>query len=347
MIRNESGKAVTEGTVDLVHDDALIVDGRDPTHLMYLFTREEKPDYYDSLREGGLTAILVDAIWLYDHFGDLARNLSTWYTRVAERSDRLAIAHSVADVHRAKAEGKTAFILTAQNSDWVEEDLSLVPMARRLGIRVSQVVYQSKNAAGDGCGEKSDSGLSKFGVSLVHAFNDAGIVIDLSHAGPRTALDTIRESRQPVIFSHSNAKALCDAPRNVDDGILEALGRNGGVIGASAYNQVIAPGADETGATMDQFIDQIDYMVDRIGIDHVGFGLDAGEGRTELEIRTLHARARGLGKAPRVRYLPDLDERRKAKNLTRALLRRGYSEHDTRKILGGNFLRVFREVWGE
>jgi membrane dipeptidase len=338
--------ALDNDIVDLTHDRALIVDGRDPTHLMYLFTREEKPDYYDSLHEGGLTAILVDAIWLYDDFGDLARNLYTWYARVAERSQRLAIAHSVADIRKAKAEGKTAFVLTAQNSDWVEEDLSLVPMARRLGIRVSQIVYQSKNAAGDGCGEKNDSGLSKFGVSLVHAFNDAGIVIDLSHAGPKTALDTIRESRQPVIFSHSNARALCEAPRNVDDELLVELARKGGVIGASAYNQVIAPGADETGATMDQFIDQIDYMVNKIGIDHVGFGLDAGEGRTPLEIKILHTKARGLGKAPKVRYLPELDERRKAKNLTRALLRRGYSEEDTMKILGGNFLRVFEEVWG-
>lgn len=331
---------------DRLHDEAIIVDGRDPTHLMFLFTREEKPDYYDSLREGGITADLVDAIWLYDGFADLARNLSTWYSRVEDMSDRLSIAHTVADIEHAKSTGKTAFILTAQNSDWVEEDLSLVPMAQKLGIRVSQVVYQSKNAAGDGCGERHDSGLSKFGVSLVQAFNEAGIVIDLSHAGPQTAMDSIRESRDPVIFSHSNAKALCEAPRNVSDDLLVALAEKGGVIGASAYNQVIAPGAGETGATMDQFLDQIDYMVNKTGIDHVGFGLDAGEGRSELEVKILHAKARGLGKAPKVRYLPDLNQRRKARNLTRALLERGYTEEDAKKILGGNFLRVFRQVWG-
>lgn len=337
---------LSEKTVDSVHEHAIVVDGRDPTHLMYLFTREEKPDYYESLREGGITADLVDAVWLYDDFSNLARSLATWYERVEERSDRFAIAHSVADIRRAKAEGKTAFVLTAQNSDWVEEDVTLVPMAQRLGIRVSQVVYQSKNAAGDGCGEKGDSGLSKFGASLVRAFNDANIVIDLSHAGPKTSMDTIEESRHPVIFSHSNAKALCDAPRNVSDELLDALARKGGVIGASAYNQVIAPGAGETGASLDQFLDQIDYMVDRIGIDHVGFGLDAGEGRSELEVKILHAKARGLGKAPRVRYLAELDHRRKAKNLTRGLLRRGYSDDDAKKILGGNFLRVFEQIWG-
>ncbi len=338
---------IDESLVDKVHEKAILIDGRDPTHLMFVFTREEKPDYYKSIKEGGITSILVDACWLYDRFTDMAKSFQTWYERVEERSDTLSIALSTKDIETAKAEGKTAFILTAQNSDWVEEDVSLVPMARKLGLRCSQIVYQSKNPAGDGCGEKNDSGLSKFGVKLVKAFNDNNIVIDLSHAGPQTAMDTIRESKQPVVFSHSNATALCKAPRNVSDELLEALAAKGGVIGASAYNQVIAPNGGEVGTTIDQYVDQIEYMVNKIGIDHVAFGLDAGEGRSELEVRILHGKAKGLPQAPKIRYQQQLDQRRKAKNLTRALLTRGFSEEDALKILGGNFLRVFREIWGE
>jgi len=228
---------VDESKVDEIHRKAIIVDGRDPTHLMFIFTREEKPDYYESIKKGGLTSILVDAAWLYDRFADMARSFSTWYDRVAERSKDLSIALSVRDIRKAKEEGKTAFILTTQNSDAFEEDISLVPMARMLGLRVSQVVYQSKNAAGDGCDEKADSGLSKFGVQLVHAFNRARIVIDLSHAGPQTAMDTVLESKDPVIFSHSNAKSLCNAPRNCWDQLLKALADRGGVVGASAYGK--------------------------------------------------------------------------------------------------------------
>jgi len=338
---------VDEAKVDEVHQEAIIIDGRDPTHLMFIFTREEKPDYYASIKEGGLTAILVDAAWLYDRFSDMARSFATWYTRVSERSNDLCIALSAKNIRKAKQEGKTAFVLTTQNSDCFEEDVSLVPMARMLGLRCSQVVYQSKNPAGDGCDEKADSGLSKFGVGLVHAFNKTHIVIDLSHAGPQTAMDTVLESKDPVVFSHSNAKALCNAPRNCSDELLKALADRGGVVGASAYNPVIIPNGGETGATLDQFIDQIDYMVNLIGIDHVGFGLDAGEGRSELEVKILHSKAKGLGKAPKFRYLEALTPRRKLKNLTRGLLQRGYSEEDTLKILGGNFLRVFEEVWGE
>ena len=338
---------IDEAIVDSVHQKAIIIDGRDPTHLMFAFTREEKPDYYASLKEGGLTADLIDATWLYDRFSDMARSLSSWYTRVAERADDLCIALSANDIRTAKEEGKTAFILTAQNSDWVEEDVSLVPMARRLGLRCSQVVYQSKNPAGDGCGEKADSGLSKFGVSFVNALNQSHIAIDLSHAGLITAMDTILESKDPVIFSHSNARALCDAPRNVSDDILQALADKGGVIGASAYNPVITPNGGEVGATLDQFINQIEYLISKTGIDHVGFGLDAGEGRSELEVKILHTKAKGLGKAPKYRYLEDLNQRRKLKTLTRGLLRRGFTEEQTLKILGGNFLRVFEQIWGE
>ena len=338
---------VDEDKVNEVHQKAIIIDGRDPTHLMYIFTREEKPDYYASIKEGGLTAIMVDAAWLYDRFADTARSFATWYTRVAERSNDLCIALSAKDIRKAKQEGKTAFLLTTQNSDAFEEDVSLVPMARMIGLRCSQVVYQTKNAAGDGCDEKGDGGLSKYGMQLVHAFNEARIVIDLSHAGPQTAMDAVLESKDPVVFSHSNARALCKAPRNCSDELLKALADKGGVVGASAYNPVIIPKGGDTGATLDDFLNQIDYMVNLIGIDHVGFGLDAGEGRSELEVKILHSKARGLGAAPKHRYLEALTPRRKMKNLTRGLLERGYSEADTLKILGGNFLRVFEQVWGE
>ncbi len=336
-----------EQRVNEVHQKAIIIDGRDPTHLIYIFTGEEKPDFYASLKEGGLTADLVDGGWHFHRFADMARGFSIWYDRVAQRSKDLSIALSAKDIRRAKKEGKTAFVLSLQNTLCFEEDVSLVPMAQKLGLRCSQVVYQSKNAAGDGCDEKADSGLSKFGVELVHAFNRARIVVDLSHAGPRTAMETVEASREAVMISHGCAKALCDVPRNFSDELLKAVAAKGGVVGPNAYNPHIIPGGGETGATLDQYLDHIDYMVNLIGIDHVGFALDIGEGRTALELKILHQLAKGLGQAPKFPYLEALNQRRKLKRLTRGLLQRGYSEEHTLKILGGNFLRLFEEIWGE
>lgn len=330
---------------DQVHKEAIVIDGRDPTHLMYGFTRAPKDEYIGILQAGGLTAVVVDAAWVDDVFGQAARAVAAWHHRVAAMGESARIIYTVDDIQEAKRTGKVGFILSFQSPSPVEDDLDLVDMWRNLGIRVMQLTYQTRNLVGDGCAEQTDCGLSNFGERLVQHLNECGIVVDLSHAGNQTAMDATQCSKQPVILSHTNARSLCDLPRNASDELLKRVAKSGGVVGVSAYSAIVKKGGGETGTTLQDYLDQVDFMIGLLGEDHVGVGLDVGELRSAVEVEMLHARIAGAGKQPQYRYVEDLNTRAKARNLTQGLLDRGYNESTIQKVLGGNFLRVFAEVW--
>jgi membrane dipeptidase len=330
-----------------LHDEAIIIDGRDPTHLMYQMTMAEKPEYMDILHAGGLTAVVADAAWVDDNFGQAARAVAAWHRRVTAMNGRARIIYTAADVRRAKENGQVGFILSFQSPAPVEDDLNLVDMWQKVGIRVMQLTYQTRNLVGDGCGEKSDCGLSRFGEQLVARLNETGIVVDLSHAGERTAREAAACSSQPVIFSHTNARALCDSPRNAADALLKQVAAKGGVVGVSAYSAIVKKGGGETGTTLADYLEHVDYLLNLVGEDHVGLGFDAGELRSPAEAELLHGRIKSAGAAPKHRYVADINTRTKARNVTQGLARRGYNERLMRKILGENFLRVFDQVWSQ
>lgn len=328
-----------------IHDEAIIIDGRDPTHLMYGFTRSPKPEYPDILEEGGVTAVLADAAWVDDNFGQAARAAASWHRRVLDLGQRARIVYEADDVEEAKQKGQLAFILSFQSPTPVEDEVDLVDVWQKIGIRVMQLTYQTRTLLGDGCTEESDAGLSRFGRAVVRRMNEVGIVVDLSHAGHRTAMDAVQISGEPVILSHTNARALCDTPRNAHDELLEAVAETGGVVGVSAFSSIVKEGGGETGTTLEDYLDQVDYLVELIGEDHVGIGFDAGELRSKSEAELLHARIASAGAPPKHRYVEQLNTRTKAPNVTRGLLQRGYEEAVVYKILGRNFLRVFAEAW--
>ncbi|KRT77781.1 MAG: putative dipeptidase [Armatimonadetes bacterium CSP1-3] len=328
-----------------LHREAIIIDGRDPTHLMYRLTYDEKPVYLDVLREGGVTAPVVDAVWIEDDFTEAARGLASWHRRAVASNGRARIALRSEDIRAAKAAGLIAFVLSAQSSAAVEGDFSLVEMLQRMGLRVMQLTYQHRSLAGDGCGEATDGGLSRFGQDLVREMCRVGIVVDLSHASDRTVLEAAEAATKPVILSHTNARALCDTRRNASDAMIRAVAATGGVIGVSAYSDIIVPKGGTTGTTIEQMLSHVDYLCGLVGEDHVAIGLDIGEGRNELEVGILHARIPGLGAGPKYRYVGELTSRANLPALTAAMAARGYAPARIRKVLGLNFLRVFETVW--
>jgi membrane dipeptidase len=203
----------------------------------------------------------------------------------------------------------------------------------------------TQSLIGSGCLEPEDHGLSAFGRDVVQELNSSGVAIDLSHCGPRTTLDTIELSSRPVLFTHANAKALVDNPRNKTDEELRALAAGGGVVGAVAFRSFLAPPTRE--ATLDDLLDHVDYLVALLGPDHVGIGTDFTEGRAEGFLERAFGRNAPSGVTPDwpwvgPRGFRTVDD---FPNVTAGLVGRGYDEATVRKIMGENFLRVLGAAW--
>jgi membrane dipeptidase len=253
--------------------------------------------------------------------------------------DALVQVASVADVHRARHEGKLAVTFDLEGMDALNGDAGMVDVYYRLGVRQMLFAYNRNNAAGGGCHDE-DVGLTPFGREVIREMNRVGMLVDGSHCGYRTTMEAMEASAAPVIFSHSNARRLCDHERNIRDDQIRACAATGGVIAVTGVGRFLGP----RGPVVEHLVEHIDYMVQLVGPDHVGFGMDS----------VLHATAPGQPfQRSRVywpeRQYPDTGTGYVAPEalprLTQALLDRGYPEASIRGILGENFLRVATRVW--
>jgi membrane dipeptidase len=214
-----------------------------------------------------------------------------------------------------------------------------------------QLTYNELNALGAGCTERVDSGLSDFGVEVVQRMNDLGMLVDLSHCGVRTTLDAIEVSKKPVLFSHTNCRALNDNMRCKTDEQIRKLAAKGGVMGVTTVNFFVS---NKARSTLDDFIAHIEHVTRLVGIDHVGIGSDSAIGGwrqsypTEKAFWDFHGQFKFKPGAD-VRWPPfieEIDVPEKFHLIRRRLAQRGFSPADLAKILGGNFLRVYREILG-
>lgn len=263
--------------------------------------------------------------------------------------DRVLQVRSVADIKRAKDEGKVGIIFGTQGLACVGIHLHYIWVLYNLGVRIMQITYNERNALGSGCMEPTDHGLTRFGQQVIDEMGRLGIVLDLSHCGHRTSLDAIARSTNPMLFTHVGVKALCDHPRNVTDEQIKAVAEAGGVIGLCPHSIMVEKRRGEHPSVHD-FIDHIDYVVQLVGIDHVGIGTD------NFQYDTFYSRLRRSvferafptffgGYGMDQKHVEGFRRWSDWPNLTACLLERGYSPEDVKKILGGNFLRVFAEVW--
>ena len=325
-----------------LHERSIVIDTRDPTFLVYRQMGGEKPEYWHALTSGGVTAVLVDVPWIDDGLKAAALNFASWFERLEANSDKAMLVRTSDDIRAAKAAGKVGIIFGAQTPTIIDGELSLLRVLHALGLRVMQMSYQARNLLADGCGESHDGGVSNFGRTAIAEMNRLGIAIDLSHASDLTMIQTIAASTMPVFFSHSNARSAVAHRRNVPDETLRLLADKGGVCCVSAYSDFVAPNGSATGTTVEQFAEMVRHVVNIVGIDQVGFGLDTGESRTRAEIDFI-AGVIGGGADVSKRYA--LTSRSELPTFTRALLGVGFTEDETEKILGLNLVRYFGEVW--
>lgn len=309
------------------------------------------PAYLSWYREGGVTVVAPTVGGRASARASL-NQLAIWQRLLREREDLLQIRRAD-DIRAAKQSSRLGVYLHFQGTEPIEDDLDLIDLYKALGVGVIQLTYNVRNRIGDGCEERTDAGLSRFGVKLIERLNQARIIVDCSHTGHRTSLDAIECSSVPVILSHSNVASVHSSARNASDELIGAIARSGGVIGVVGFPALVA---NTTAPTLDQFIEHIDAIVRIVGIDHVGLGLDyyawqSGVASDEKAMRGYKEAVRtGIwGEAyppPPHHYPAGIATPRTLLNLTARMLERGYDEADVRKVLGDNWLRVMQRVWG-
>lgn len=316
--------------------------------------------YVRELRDAGVFAINITlgapdlrkgispARW---SFYDIARSVEDWYDVKSSLADPgLTIpATTVKEIRSAKESGGIAIVFGLQGAgNWLDRELVLLRTVYRLGVRIVGVSYQKRDWFTDGTGEPANAGLSRAGRDFVREMNRLGMVIDLSHTGERASLEAIELTERPVVFSHSNVRSLFTSVRNLSDEQIAAVAQINGVIGVAAFTSLFKEDVTEANKpTVDDFLEHLDYLVERAGIDHVGVGLDYGHKRRQEDLdmhNELHPEiTRGIARVETV-HCRDLDGPSDLHNLTSRLIDRGYTEADIAKILSGNFMRVFEEV---
>ncbi len=279
-------------------------------------------------------------------------DLVEWQGLIADNPDQLIQVGGVADFSKAKAEGKLAVMLGFQNGTIFEDDVDNVDILYKLGTRCVQLTYNTRNLIGDGCTERTNAGLSDFGVDIVHRMNELGIIVDLSHCGKQTTYDGVMLSKKPAAFTHTFCESLYnDHPRAKTDDQLKKMADKGGVVGIAALGYFVGPDPDgET--TIQTYVDHVEHAIKVCGIDHVGICTDfAINGLKPWATRENWYEPRLKIFDPRYQvrwppYITGLDEPERFLNVAQILVNRGYSEGDIEKVLGLNWMRYFKDVIG-
>jgi membrane dipeptidase len=337
-----------------LHKKVIFINGCEPTSL-HCFDRNS----WQKIIESGMTAANKTIVSheirneKYDRLGPnheaILRKISDYYRFLNEHSDKTMLITKPGDIEEAKKGGKFGIIMGLQDAAPIGDNVSVLTALYKLEIRIIQLSYSVRNKLADGCGEKSDAGLSMLGVRAIEEMNRLGIIVDLSHVGHRSTMEAIELSRDPVLFTHANAYSIYPVARNKKDEAIEAMARKGGVIGCMGYAPAVK-GVDVP--TVEDYLDHIDYIAKLVGVDHVGIGIDFPWHHATPEwnefMGQTYASAYPVSKAQiQLRGLTakGLDSPELFPNITKGLVARGYSDQEIEKILGGNFMRVFKAVW--
>jgi membrane dipeptidase len=259
--------------------------------------------------------------------------------RIDSAPDKYVFVETVDDILRAKKEGKLALGFHHQGTNALQTDLNMVSLYYKLGVRALLLCYNNKNSVGDGCHEPTNAGLSSFGRSLIREMNRVGMLVDCSHTGYRTTMDAMEICTSPVVFSHSNARKLCDHERNIWDDQIKACAHTGGVIGMNGMGIYIA----DNDASNEAMFKHVDYMCELVGWQHVGLGLDYvyfADGFYNLIRSKPDMYPPADYPIPQEFFNPE-----QLTGLTQIMLDHGYTAGQIHGILGGNFLRVAKRVW--
>ena len=313
---------------------------------------------YDALAESYMDCV-------FDNMMDGSANITSksgwkWTDVVHDIGMRLCDLHhqdfliqckTVADIKRAKAEGKIAWVPVLECSTPIENELDRIDVLYGFGVRVMGITYSESNPLGNGLKEDNDGGLTKFGKEAVKRMNKVGMLIDVSHCGQKTAFDTAAASEKPILMTHVGARSLWNSKRLFDDYVMKAVAEIGGVVCVESAPHTTMTATHAT-HDIESVMEHFEYIAKLVGIDHVSFGIDSLYGD---HVGLHHAYASNLSikdtknndvPYEEVPYVKGLENPTEASiNIVRWLVKHNYSDADIAKVIGGNVMRVLEQVW--
>jgi membrane dipeptidase len=289
-----------------------------------------------------------------DPWGDYQKDIVAKQNILNANPDRLILVRSAADILKAKREKKFAWVWGTQDSCMVSPDLDRVAQLKKDGVMTVQLTYNNGNLAGDGSLEPRDGGLTKVGKATIERIEKEKLLLDLAHGGARTMAEAAAFAKRPLVISHTGARALTDHPRNTADATIKAVADKGGVVGVY-FMPFLTLDSHPKAADL---LRHVEHIANVAGEDHVGIGTDNGPLPTLLDDATkeklkqwqldrikqgIAAPGEAVGVYPMVEDYNSVDRYRR---FAADLQKRGWSEARLEKLMGGNFLRVYREAWG-
>jgi membrane dipeptidase len=318
-----------------LHEDAIVIDG--------LIIAKWDRSIFEDMRRGGLSAANC-TVSVWEGFADTVKNIADMKKLIRENDDLVTLVRCTQDVLDAKAAGKTGIILGFQNAHAFEDNLGYIEAFADMGVRVVQLCYNTQNLVGTGCYER-DGGLSGFGREVIAEMNRVGIMVDLSHVGGNTSEEAILASNKPVCYSHCLPSGLKEHQRNKSDEQLRFIADHGGFIGVTMFPPFLKRGIE---ATVDDYVEAIDYVINLVGEDCVGVGTDFTQGYDKGFFDWIthdKGQYRQLTKFGTILNPLGIRTIGEFPNLTAAMQKAGWSESRIRKVMGANWVRVFGEVW--
>ncbi len=346
------GKTTHSRRLAQLHRDATVVDAHSDYALQVLRERLRgknlviENQHLPKLQAGGVNVevltvggdFVLDGIDFRDP-RNVFRVLDCVHNELEESPAHLGLILHGKDLDNFEPKGRIGLILALEGGAAIADDFSLLRNYYRLGLRSLILTHNERNFLADGCGETPAGGLSKLGKQLIKKINKLDMIVDLVHLGEPGFFEVLELTDKPVIVSHSNARKLCDHFRNLTDNQIKAIARCKGVIGLNFLCFMVD--ADMGKATLDRFLDHVDYIADLVGIEHVGLGPDFADYYMDVleEWLMLHGSPIELAK-----YVDGVEDVSGLPKITEGLSARGYTDQEIRQVLGRNFVRVYKEV---
>ncbi|MHA7830223.1 MAG: dipeptidase [Flagellimonas sp.] len=325
-----------------LYDESIVIDG-------LIIPRGWDQKSFEALSKSGYTGFCASLP--SSNLKVALKSLEEWRERIRDNSETLVHATVAEDFVKAKQEKKSAVLFGFQNATMIEKSIDNIDTLYEAGTRWIQLTYNERNLLGDGCTERTNAGLSDFGVAAVERMNELGIMVDLSHCGHQTTMDGLKFSTSGACFNHTMCEALYkNHPRGKTDEQIKLMADKGGVMGVICLGYMIGP--DPGGkTTIENYINHIDHAVKVAGMDHVGVAADfaiqglqaTGATRENWYVPRL-TRFKPSYEVRWPPWIPELDGPDRYRHVAMALDRRGYKPREIEKLLGGNWLRYFGET---